>query len=159
MARALRPLTIAAVATVLLVTVLAVDLTYNRTLTLELRQDDGWVPLSSTGEPHDRIGPRALRVDANETLTFRLRVDNDMPFAYEEPYRVYHFGTLVAEGTLTAPASEEGVTTFTLNATALIDDGRGGPPTEQDIHFASLEVEVGDEMLFGSFEIREAGAS
>lgn len=148
-------------AAVLLVAVVSADAAINRTFTLEVEQPDGgWATIAtSDGEP-SRFREGAVTVEANrsEALTFRLRVDNEPPWSFEETYRVEASGIQVAQGTIQAPAGGQASVTFEATVEDLAD---GGPPSKNgsELRFAHLFVEVDGTSLFGSFHIQEVPAS
>lgn len=149
-------LTVALAAGVLLVAVVAVDAAVTRTVALQVEADDGWHTLATTDSerpPSLRPGDGPL-VERNRSddVTFRLTVDNEVPWAYEERFSVSSHGPQVASGTLAAEARSTGQGAFTVPVEEL---ARDQGPRAEDRLFVYLEAEVGGERLSGGFEIRE----
>ncbi len=154
-----RALAIAGVALVLLVVVIGVDVSMDRTIALDFSTSDGWVTLAQepfSASERIRYSPPPS-VDANGSATFRLVVENEYPWAYSRAFVARSGATVIAEGTLDAPAGGRGVATFTVNASALRADmgpGRLDPPREES---APLHIEIGSVELYASVVIRGGG--
>lgn len=165
-----KPLTVALVATVLLVVVIGADATMNRDYTLDVqapsasgsgttwraiahappRYDDG----SRYPEPY--LGATDIPVNRSDAVTFRVRAENGYFWALGETYRVYQNGEEVASGTLSAPARGGGSVEFTLSANSLL----GTRPVSFDaktpyVASGSVQVRVGGEALDGYVTVRE----
>lgn len=148
-----RPLVVAIIASVALVALLAADASMNRTLALDQRVGDGWRTVAAEPMTHDRPFVAAPdSVAANETLTFRLRVENGHPWSYSESYRVYANGLEVASGTLEAPARGDGESTFNVRAAAAGAAERGPPG---GAGYLELQVRIDDQYLYAGLEVRQ----
>lgn len=160
-----RPLTIAIAAAALLVVSLGVDASMNRSLSLDVREDDGaWRTIGSDAPyTHARPVPveqAGVSAAANDTITLRLRVDNGYPWAYDERYRVFFNGRELASGTLEAGARGEGESVFTVPAKPFWDTMSQRPPGEPapQVAYAHVEVYVDGKTVYGNFQIHEASA-
>lgn len=152
-----RPLMVAAVAGALLLVVVGVDASVNRTFALSLRHEGEDVVVarsfSEDGPYPARPVPAQYFIDPNSTLLFTLRVDNEYPWAFEEPYHVQVNGRPVADGTLRAGALQSGEATFEVPAGEAFEqpgaDGRQPPSSS----FVNVWVQVGDQSLYADFSI------
>lgn len=156
--QASRSLWVAIAAAALLVLVVAVDASVNRTVRLEVETEQGWQTItSSSEEPYRRFGGEVtIEANRSDEVRFRLVVDNEPPWGYEEAYRVRSDAGTVATGTLTAEPGAQGTATFT----ATVDELTGGPraPLSQESPhrmFANVHVELGGTFLYGSFQVEE----
>lgn len=158
MARGTRSLWIALIAAVLLVAVVSVDAAVNRTVSLDVQDQDGQWRTIATSLETDAFYPRPggeIVVEANRTdeLDFRLTVDNEPPWGFAEDYSVRGNGRIVASGSITADGGGTGEARFSVPADDLLQERapKGLPRTS----FASVEVQLGDTFLYGSFQIDE----
>lgn len=149
-------LMVALAAGVLLVAVVAADAAVTRTVALEVEADDGWHTLATTDSerpPSLRPGDGVLlERNRSDDVTFRLTVDNEVPWAYEERFTVTSHGPQVASGTLAAEARGTGEAAFTVPVEEL---ARDQGPRPEDRWFVHLDADVDGERLSGGFEIRE----
>lgn len=159
MARRSAPLVVAAVSAVLLVAVLAVDASMDRSYALEVRGEDGWRSFAHHTDAYPRGGMFGgpVVVSDNSSVEFRIRVDNGMPWAMSETYDVSVYGRHVADGAIEAPARGTGVSGFTLDVQNLTEQSRG-PEFGAGGETLWFEVRVGDEYLTGEVIIQEARA-
>lgn len=157
MARGTRSLWVAVAAAVLLVVVVSVDASVNRSFSLEVETDDGWRSLTTDGfsGPYPGFGAD-LVVEANRSdeLTFRLSVDNEPPWGYEAPFRVTSHGRLIAQGTLSAAGGGQGEAAFRATVDELVGEG---PSPRDGRLFANLEIQLDDGATFvhGGFAVDE----
>lgn len=133
----------------------------NRTVILDRQVGGGWRLVASDpptyeAKPLEPVGRGTERAQANETLEFRLRVDNGYPWSYSERYRVFSNGLEVASGTLEAGARSEGEAAFTVRA----EGAHAGEQTKDPSGAAvpvftsmSIEVLVGNSHLFAYVEV------
>jgi hypothetical protein len=160
-----RALTVAIVASVLLVVVVAADATMNRVYHAEVFLDGRWIKVATYPwqfDPYSRGIPSyvAFEVNASDDVPVRVRIDNGYPWAFSERFEVLSGGRVLFEGTLTAAARSEGVAETTVKAEQLFRHGyeplpaKDTPPVDQ-IWNPHLEVRVGDEIFGGSFALRE----
>ena len=108
----------------LLLVVLTVDATMNRTYTVDVHDGTGFRTIAI--EPNtngDFYAARpavgyfgAINATANDTLRFRLTLDNGYPWSASETFQVDFNGAELARGTISAPARSTGETEFTLPA-------------------------------------------
>lgn len=159
MAEISRSLWVAAAAAALLIVVVAIDASVNRTLELQVdgpADGQDWQRLSSTGEDPYRFDGREVVLEANRTeiVTFRLHVDNELPWGYEEDYRLRAGATLVGTGSLEAPAGGIGTAEVETTAGQLIDANQGPrkTPSPAAVH---VEASLGSQTLFGAITIEE----
>lgn len=150
---------VAAVSGLLLVVVLAVDASMNRTYALDVEGTDGWRTFATDAQvsyPRFDYGGSAVDVADNTSVTFRVRADNGFPWELSKTFTVTSYGVRVAEGVISAPARGEGVAEFSLN----VSDLAGSPPyPKQDAsnyENVYLELHVGNEIVGGTVNIREA---
>jgi len=160
-----QPLIVAGVAAALLVVVVGVDVAIDRSFVLELKTaPDEWTQIAST-QMHERYVsvPRPyaeaqMPVNRTDTLEFRLRVENDYPWALDERFEVYSHGQKLAEGRLQAPAGGAGQATFEVTVARLMD-GQGYMPSPErgapQLYSLYVEVYVDGQYVSGSFAVRE----
>lgn len=159
MVEASRSLWVAAAAASLLLVVVAVDASVNRTLELQVdgpSEGRDWQTFSSSGEDRYRFDRGDVVVEANrtETLTFRLHIDNELPWDYDEDYRLRAGSTLLGSGSLKAPGGGTGTAEVQTTAGELIDANQGPrkSPSPASVH---LEASMGSQTLFGFLTIEE----
>lgn len=159
MAESSRSLWVAVGAAALLLVVVAVDASVNRTFELHVdgpSEGQGWQTLSSSGEDPYRFDRGDVVVEANrtDTVTFRLHVDNELPWGYEEDYRLRAGSTTLGSGSLQAPGGGTGAVEIQTTAGELIDANHGPPksPSPASVH---VEASLGSQMLFGFLTIEE----
>lgn len=157
------PLAVAAVAGILLVVVLGVDASMNRTYRLEVQAVDGWKTVAEGpvgGEHYGRaiysLAP--VTVADNTSVTFRVTVDNGYAWGFSEPYEVLSQGRVVAAGVVEAPARGAGAEQFTLNAAQVREPGGYGPERATGGELLFLELRIDGEYLYGETVIQEASA-
>jgi hypothetical protein len=159
------PLAVAAVSGILLMVVLGVDATVNRSYAVDVEGTGGWQTVAQ-GPVQDEyafvrypFATGAVEVEDNASVTFRVRGENGYPWAMSERYTVYGSGAVVAEGILTAPARGSGESEFTLDVARLASGPYGQPKLAGDpADRIYLELRVGGETLYGEVAVREAGA-
>lgn len=162
MAEPSRSLWVAIAAAGLLVVVVSVDAAITRTVSLDVRTDEdgpdaqNWQRLAATGEEPYRFDRGEVVVQANRTdqFVFRLTVDNEPPWAFEEAYRLRSGGTLLGSGTIEAPGGSTATAEVEVTADRLIDANQGPRPgpSPAGVH---VEASVGSETLFGFLSIEE----
>lgn len=164
------PLTVATVSAVLLVAVLAVDATMNRTYKLQVQATDGWKTFaeSPTGEyeyarPYASYAPQTIA--NNSSVTFRVFAENGYPWALDKPYEVFYQGSLVASGTIEAPARGSGTAEFTLDVERLVAPYYGAqkpipdrPGISTDIVFLELRIAGEDDSIAGEVYLQEVSS-
>ena len=160
-----RPLIVAGVAAALLVVVLAVDLSFNRSYALDLRQDDAWVQVAEFPFPRydEARGPDSgPAVDPNGTVEMRVRVDNGYPMEFSKSFALYVGGTRVGDGLLTAPALGEGEAIVTFPASTLFrnSDPLGPPGVEGEgsTAYAWVRLEIGSDTWEQSLFVRSVAS-
>lgn len=159
MAETSRSLWIAAAAAALLILVVAVDASVNRTLELQVdgpSEGRDWQALSSSGEDPYRFDRGDVVVEANrtETVTFRLHVDNELPWRFDETYRLRAGSVSLGSGTLQAAGGGTGIAEVQTTAGELIDANHGPrkSPSPASVH---IEASIGSQTLFGFLTIEE----
>lgn len=157
-----RALAVAVTAAVLLVVVVAADVSMNRFIHLEAHVDGRWVKVAS--HPPDYLG-RAVPgyvpfdLNASDSVQMRLRVVNGHPWAFAEQAEVSLAGRLVHSGTLSAGARSEGTMEFSVNGTQVLsppfsDPGYRGPG-EAGTALPWFDVHVGGDYFSGAIAFRE----
>ena len=147
------------VAAAALVVIVGVDAALDRTLALDVREEGGWRTLATQGgeapsyfQPYRESTVSASR---NDSLEFRVRLDNGYPWAFDEAFRVLESGSIVAEGRLTAPAGGEGSATFTVPASRFYRDNvEPGAPGPRLGH-GDLRIETGGTAFHVSVTVQE----
>ena len=157
-----RPLVVAVTAMALLVASVGFEVLFHRTYQLDVRTDDGWMTIGTSGDPYGVARPRetqgggVVRASSDDTLTFRLRVDNGYPWSMSEAYDVRVGGVIVAEGTIAAAGRGDGESTFTVRAATLFSQSGRSPDVEgKNITFAYVDVAVERVYLSGTFQLEE----
>ena len=160
---AVTPLAVAVVAMGLLVVSVGFEVVFQRTYSVDVQVDSGWQTIGQSGdrgsgrmysEPKLTSGAGAITVARNETLEFRIRVDNGYPWSYSEAYDVRVEGVIVAEGELAAEARSEGTSTFTVPASTFF--ARMSPDPERNLTTAYFDVQIGSAYVSASFFLQEA---
>lgn len=149
------PLLVAGVAAVLLLVVLGVDATVNRTYRLEVEDGTGWRTLGTSGEGHRFPEPPAMpTVDANGSVRFRLRADNGWPFAHEQEWVASANGFELARGRLVVPAGGSASAEFEMDPRVVEPPMPPDQPRRVDDErvFVTIEVRLGSEHLYGSLQ-------
>lgn len=151
------PLLVAGIAAALLLVVLGVDATLDRSYRLDVREGQGWRTLAASGPPEGFRPPAST--SQNGSLHLRLSVENDWPFPLAEDFAVLANGFEVARGRIEAPARGVGEVAFDVDP-ATFDHTLPpeGPRAEPEMVYLHLEVVVGGERLYGSLSVRGAGA-
>lgn len=159
----LTPLTVAMVAMGLLVVSVGFEVLYHRSYFVDVAAGTGWQTIGTSGDPGDsaRYAARPEFTTAGDvveaprdgTLQFRVRVDNAYPWSFSESYDVRVGGVIVAEGELTAAASAEGTSTFTIPASTFYASIPKDP--ERNVTSAWLDVQVGSVYVSGSLLLQE----
>ncbi len=163
MDRRARAFTVAAVAAGLLIVVLAVDTSMARSVHLDVQQDGEWMTVGadsrdrSTAQPFG-FGMRAVQVDPNGTLDFRVRMDNGYPWEYREPFRVMLNGVIIAEGALEVPGRSTGEARFTVEGRTLLESAHGPRPARDGGTFVSLELMTGSTAVYATLNMQEKEA-
>ncbi len=153
---AVSPLAVAAVAGALLLVVLGVDASMNRTFYLDVQVNGEWQTVAENGEGSRGYVERYYAGSspvfaANETVDMRLRVDNGYPWAWTGSYHVLVQGRTVEKGDVRAPARGEGDIAFEFNASA---QETGLPePAKGEIRFLYVQVEVGGRTLMTNLQV------
>lgn len=168
-----KPLTVAFVASVLLVVVIGADATMNRYYTLDVQAPSAtgsgttWRTIAQV-PPRYEDSPRyfeptfggEIPANRSDTITFRLRAENGYFWAIGETFRVYQNAEEVTSGTIRAPARSESSVEFTLTADSLLGTRPVGADAKTPhIATGSLQVDVDGESLFGYVTLREVSAS
>lgn len=163
------PLVVAIVASVLLVATIAVDATVNRVIRVEVQDDGEWVGVYEEGAPQrdpyayaKPLGPfgKGVRVDPNGTISLRLVIENAYPWGYDKTYRVVVEGSVVHEGRVSAPASGDATSEFSLDARRFFS-GPGAtrdPSLNATTAYVYFEVRLGAKSIYVSFPATEASA-
>ncbi len=156
-----KPLSIAIGAAVLLVVVLAADISMNRSYGVDLRDAEGeWVTVTESRLFESRARPYgafASSIDPNGTVEMRIRVDNGYAWAFDKEYVVYANANEIARGTLEVPARSSGTATFTVPGKAFFGAGPDFPKSE-GTHYVQIELVVAGEHLYGSVNVKEASS-
>jgi len=159
-----RPLAVAIGAMILLVASVTFEVVFEREITLEVRGPLGFQDItegtSASGEFRSTPKPGLTRATdpvvaaPNDTIEFRVRVDNGFPWAYDEPYDVRFQGVIVAEGEIQAGARDRGESSFTIPASTFFSAGTTDPSL--DVIPIYIDVQIGSEYASGSFHLKEA---
>ena len=148
----------------LLVISVGFEVIVHRTYGVDVRVGDVWRTIAvsgSTGEPYRSTPVEATEpivAGVNDTLQFRVRVDNGYPWSYSEHYYVTsNSGITVADGELAAASRGYGEATFGIVLGRIVDPGALAPEAKTSPYrSASLNVAVGSVYLYASFQVQEA---
>lgn len=157
-----RPLVVAVVAMGLLVLSVGFEVVFHRSYAVDVQASDGWLTIGATGsepytlaKPGETSGGAVVQASRNDTLTFRLRVDNGYPWSHSEDYDVRVNGVIVAEGKLEADARSEGTSTFEVRAAVFFQGAAVEPARAPGVQFGYLDVQVGSAFVYASFQVQE----
>ncbi len=158
MPRTSQPLVVAIGAAALLVVVVATDLAIDRTIAIDVRDDGAWReiarhPVARSEVPHPGFGYDSVPIEAGENVSFRLRVDNGYPWAFDEAYRAFDpMGRIAAEGRLAASARGEGAAEFVVPGASF---ARAVPPgsAKDGSSYVSIAVEIAGERIDAGFPV------
>lgn len=156
------PLAVAAVSGLLLVTVLAVDSSMNRTYRLEVESENGWVTVMESSSASGPFGPRAVysrapvTVADNSSVSFRLVAENGYLWTWTGPWEARSEGRLLAGGALDVPGRGTATSEFTVDFTARPMPG----PYPERVPFDTLylELSVDGDYTFSDVLVQEAEA-
>lgn len=158
-----RPLAIGVAAMALLVVSVGFEILVHRSFAVDVRTDDGWQTIGATGQSNEPYRTKPLGVtdpieaSRNDTLQFRLRVDNGYPWSYSEHFYVTGgSGVTVAEGELVAPGRGLGEATFDVRLGRLVEYWPKPADAERtEFQTVSFNVVVGSSYIYSSFQIKE----
>lgn len=154
----LTPLQVAIAAGVLLVALVGVDVVFNSTARLDVREGESWETVATIPEDRDRFAQPSPTIEVNrsEEVTFRVVLDNDRPLGFDEPYSVRIQGQTVDEGRITVGGMASDETRFRVPAENLLGTGPAKAEPQPPRSFgASVEFLVGDDTTFTHLEVQE----
>lgn len=156
----LTPLTVAGVATALLVVSVGFDIAYSQTLTVELQQDGEWRTVAKVSLDTDQYqgfyGWReGQNVTRDDVIQGRVRLDNGYPWPSSKTVDVRARDCYQDEGHLasvpvSAPASAVGEGTFEVRVADLQDDTgyfREPVPAKQNVTYALVHFCKGERAI------------
>lgn len=151
---------IAIVAGVLLVAVVAIDVAFHASISLEVdtslgEDEEAWETIATLPTQWTSIAPHGIVIETNRSqeVPMRIVIDNERPLAFEETYELRAEGRRLAQGTLQAPSLGTAEETLQVPASDLL-----GERPQQDRSprvGVGLELIVGDDSAFAWVEIVE----
>lgn len=156
-----RALWVAGVAGALLLVVLTVDATMNRTYTIDVHDGTGWRTVGTddhqsetrAAKPVAYFGP--VNASANDTLRMRLTLDNGYPWSASETFTVTYNDREFARGTVEAAGRSLGEAEFSIPAAPFYASMGASPTKEPATVSAFVNVEVDGRYVYASFELKE----